>query len=259
MPKSKTCPECKLPSQNDADHLPCDKCKKNFHWQCTLLEDHIIKQHKYNKYKPWRCKICTEKYCIYCNKIFPTNYQESICCDNCNFWYHFHCSELSVDKFIHLSQEKNEKWYCVKCKNKICAKCNQTIQIKAKISCSHCNLSYHKNCTKLPHKNIINWLCKQCIHNNLPFSNIDNKALLDISIRPNDKFALKNLQTSSFSQTCKVCKKSLKKGNYGIPCYTCESNIHVKCSKLKNVNKTFHEHKGRWKCSVCTEIYTTEN
>ena len=252
------CPKCKTPHQNDSCYLNCDKCNKKYHWQCTELEDYVIKQHKYNKYKPWRCPTCVDKFCINCEKLFPQNYQESVCCDRCNYWYHFHCSELSVDDFFHLTLNTSDKWICPKCTHKICAKCQLNTHVKSRLKCSICPSTFHKSCTKFDSKNDSKtWICPQCYGATFPFSGTDNKTLFELSSSFLDnKFSLKNSQTNTYSQKCNVCKINLKKNNLGIPCHSCKSNIHTKCSKLKNVNKTFHEQKGNWKCSTCIDKYT---
>ena len=94
-----SCGTCKEPLQSCEDTLRCDKCKKCHHWPCTGLNDYQIKLHKKNPYKPWRCQNCTEKYCIDCNKTFPKDNEDSICCDKCSFWYHQQCSKLTDTEF----------------------------------------------------------------------------------------------------------------------------------------------------------------
>ena len=72
------CCSCKLKLPPDENYLGCDKCKKSFHWQCSKLDEFLTKQHQKNPYMKWRCPICTEKYCINCNKTFPEDCLESI-------------------------------------------------------------------------------------------------------------------------------------------------------------------------------------
>ena len=205
------CPECKLPHQEDFTNLNCGKCKKKYHWQCTKLEDHIIKQYKYNKYKPWRCQTCVDKYCINCDKNFPQNYQESICCDHCNYWYHFHCSELTVDEFLEHLPENSERWVCKKCTNKICAKCQQNTHLKSRIKCSLCTNTFHKSCTKTGTiTDRENWICKQCYITTFPFSNSDNKTLIEMSTVTTDKYSLKNSQTNTIHRNVMYAKEQRK-------------------------------------------------
>ncbi len=53
------------------------------------------------------------------------------------------------------------------------------------------------------------------------------------------------------SRKCSVCSKVLSKSNPGIPCFCCNSKIHVKCSKLSDPHTTFHTFKGKWQCACC--------
>ena len=115
MPK---CPGCSVPLDPTEDSLQCDRCSKKFHWPCTKLKNYLIKQHKKNPYKPWRCETCTDKYCIHCEKTFPENSLESICCDKCSYWYHLDCSGLSDSEFEHHLENPSDNWTCKKCINK---------------------------------------------------------------------------------------------------------------------------------------------
>ena len=90
-----SCGSCKVPLQPAEDSLKCDKCNKNHHWICTNLDSYKIKLHKKNPYKPWRCQNCTDKYCIDCNKTFPKECQDSICCDKCSFWFQVKSSQVN--------------------------------------------------------------------------------------------------------------------------------------------------------------------
>ena len=92
--KLSTCFDCRQQLPENNDFLNCEKCKKPYHWQCTKLDKYIIKQHKKNPYKPWRCLTCVDKYCIKCDKTTHQNSIGSICCDKCLCWYHLNCTDL---------------------------------------------------------------------------------------------------------------------------------------------------------------------
>ena len=139
MPRCASC-KVNLPPDN---HLGCEKCKKSFHCQCTDLDDFLIKQHQKNPYMIWRCPICTEKYCISCNKTFPEECLDSIFCDRCSFWYHLRCTELSIPEFQHLSSPPSEKWKCRSCIDKFCNKCDLNTHNKPKSKCCLCKNTYH--------------------------------------------------------------------------------------------------------------------
>ena len=68
-----------------------------------------------------------------------------------------------------------------------------------------------------------------------------------------NKFSLENMSATAFdmSRTCSVCLKALSKSNQGIPCYGCNTKVHVKCSKVSNPNNSFHTYKGNWQCETC--------
>ena len=68
-----------------------------------------------------------------------------------------------------------------------------------------------------------------------------------------DKFSLENLDSTAayMSRSCSVCCKTLSKSNPGIPCFSCGSKIHTKCSNINDPKITFHLFKGNWKCSKC--------
>ena len=147
MPK---CPECCVPLNPNDDKIQCDRCSKNFHYPCTQLESHIIKLHKKNPYKPWRCQKCVDKYCIHCDKTFPENYQDGICCDKCLQWYHPHCSGLTNAEFEHHTKNPLESWKCQKCIDRFCKKCDSNVFRKAKINCCLCKYTFHFLCANVP-------------------------------------------------------------------------------------------------------------
>ena len=57
------------------------------------------------------------------NVILMLN-SKSICCDNCDKWYHLGCTSLSNKIFIQLSKS-DEKWYCTTCNT--CKQCKKQI------------------------------------------------------------------------------------------------------------------------------------
>ena len=185
MPK---CPSCNVAfPPTDDNFMKCFRCKKQFHWSCTNLDDYLIKLHKKNPYKPWRCHTCVEKYCIKCDKTFPASEEKSICCDKCNFWYHLDCSGLNLDKFQFHCANPSETWICDKCKKNCCKKCNGNCAHKASLSCSVCKFTFHYTCIKIPislktDKSFTStWMCKPCHSHIFPFNEIDNKKVISLS------------------------------------------------------------------------------
>ena len=250
-----SCGSCKAALQSENDSLACEKCKKNHHWSCTGLDDYTIKLYKKNPYKPWRCVTCTEKYCYDCNKLFPEDCQESICCGKCSFWYHRHCTDLTLDKFKFHSENPSARWICKKCTKNFCKKCDSSVHHKPKISCCICRCTYHFSCAKIQqlYKNdnnfLKNWICITCKPDIFPFAKLDNKKLFELSNHSLDKYSRDNLSTSTLSNQCSVCDQYLTRNNKGIPCSCCQSSIHVKCTNVDP--KNFHLYRGNWQCQKC--------
>ena len=250
-----SCGTCKVSLQSENDSLDCDKCKKKFHWPCTGLDNYTIKLHKKNPYKPWRCLTCTEKYCYDCDKIFPEDCQESICCDKCSFWYHFSCTDLTFDKFKFHCDYPSVKWTCKKCIRNFCKKCDSSVHHKPKIKCCVCDCTYHFSCAKVPqaHKNDDNfkknWICVTCKPSVFPFAKLDHNKIFELSNHSLEKYSRDNLSASSYSCKCSVCDGLLTKNNKGVPCSSCQCRIHVRCSKVDP--KNFHLFRGNWQCQNC--------
>ena len=249
------CNSCKAPLQSDNDFLGCDKCRKRYHWHCTGLDKFTIKLHKKNPYKPWRCQICTEKYCFDCNKTFPNNSQDSICCDKCSNWYHLNCTEVSPKEFEYHCDNPTAKWICHKCTNNLCKKCDSSFYHKPKIKCCVCKYNYHFSCVKIPqtHKNDENfkknWICQTCRPGILPFAKIDDNKLFELSNHNLEKYSRNTLSTDLLSNKCNVCEGNLTTKNKGIPCSGCKCKIHVKCANVDP--KNFHLFRGNWQCQKC--------
>ena len=85
-----------------------------------------------------------------------------------------------------------------------------------------------------------------------PFHNVDYKSLVKMS-STFDKYSLQAMseQTSQYSSICAICSKKLAKNNPGIPCSSCNSKIHSKCSGITDPKNTFHLFKGKWQCKNC--------
>ena len=145
----------------------------------TILQLNNIKKNPYIK---WRCPICTDKYCIQCNKVFSKGCLESIYCDRCTFWYHVGCTDLSKSEFKHLSSLPSEKWKCKSCTDKFCKRCDKNTYNKPKSRCCVCSDTFHLSCLGIPaktNKEIINsWLCQNCKTTVFPYATIDNSSVI---------------------------------------------------------------------------------
>ena len=52
--------------------------------------------------------------CVKCKNCVRTN-QKSVCCDLCNNWVHFKCTNLSVEQFEQLSRDIQLPYHCDNC------------------------------------------------------------------------------------------------------------------------------------------------
>ena len=250
------CPSCQLAAVDKG--ITCNKCKKSFHWTCTVLTEFEIKLHQNNKYKPWRCTRCTDKYCIQCDKTIPEIDPRKICCGKCTYWYHLTCSTLTTSEYDHYRALENDTWYCKTCVDKYCKKCNLSTHLKPKVKCNICQNKYHFKCAglTLSDKNkseLLNWTCRECYSTIFPFSNIDNNKLQNLQERKSSKYSLNFINLTTFANLCSVCNNTVRNPRTGLPCSSCKNIIHVKCSKTRNLKNEFHTYKGKWECLKCIE------
>ena len=198
----------------------------------------LLNYTKKNPYKPWRCLTCVEKYCYDCNKILQENYQDGICCDKCSFWYHLHCTDLTLNKFKFHCDNPSARWTCKNCIKNFCKKCDSSVHHKPKITCCACQYTYLFSCAKIPQavKNddnfLKNWICISCKPEIFPFAKIDNIKVVELSNHRLEKYSRDKLCTGALSKKCSVCDGLLTKNNKGIPCSCCQSSIHAKCTNI---------------------------
>ena len=241
----------------EGDHLNCDKCKNKYHWKCALLSDTEIKQHKTNPYKPWRCDACMTKYCKKCTKKFSNEFNDNnrlIDCDKCENWYHQSCTNLTNDEYNHFCTDPLSVWNCTPCTAKYCAKCGITTRYtKGKSSCQLCNKVFHhkcagiKNMSSKPKDNT--WTCRDCNSLIFPFFTIDNTKLKNLATINNNHTPESIKTKDSYNKCCTVCEKPVTR--LGLPCSSCKSLIHSKCSNITDVKNNFHHFKGKWECPAC--------
>ena len=65
-----------------------------------------------------------------------------------------------------------------------------------------------------------------------PFNALNNSKLISLYIQKKKKTTLK-LDVNRFVLSCSVCCHKLNRPLKGIPCTTCKSLVHRKCSRLK--------------------------
>ena len=257
MPKS-TCPKCNKEALEES--ICCDRCNKWYHFNCSELSKSQIRSHCINKYKKWKCVNCIENYCSNCTKTFNNEYNySSICCDKCNNWYHNYCTTLSNTDFETFCSNINAYWKCDQCNDKYCHKCDINLYRKLNVVCNICNHKFDNKCagiTKEKYKCLNEkeetWTCRECYSSLFPFHTIDNSKLDNLFDRSNKKHSLNNIVTNEHTKICTICNKKVLQPKSSLPCCSCNSLIHKKCSNLKkeDLNK-FHQFKGKWECITC--------
>ena len=96
------------------------------------------------------------------------------------------------------------------------------------------------------------WLCKTCINENIPFSNLDNDNLKSISKQTKVNNVKKLI---NFNKFCNICNKNNNDIEKAVPCHICKNLIHRKCS---NLNTSYIENKlnlETYMCQVCDNTF----
>ena len=142
-------------------------------------------------------------------------------------------------------------WTCMKCIDKYCKKCTLSTRYKTSIKCKICCHKFHSKCAGIKKENIgdmkNDWLCRDCNSSIFPFFSITNKKLNELQYYKCKASSF--ISTENFLSTCSVCDNKVNK-NTGIPCGTCRSMLHMKCTKLKNTSD-FLLCRKNWKCPTC--------
>ena len=117
----------------------------------------------------------------------------------------------------------------------ICPNCKlQVLESQNSIYCDVCCQWYHLRCSELSiqrFKELGNdtsstWFCKNCVEDALPFQKLkDSQFLSAISVYKQDDSII------DFSKSCSVCDRRVINIEKAVPCYHCQSFIHIrKCS-----------------------------
>ena len=234
------CPNCKLEAHNTC--ICCDRCNKWYHYKCTTLTEFEIQLHEKNEYKPWRCSLCIDKYCIKCNKTFPESNINSICCDKCSYWFHQNCALLTTCELDYYTVNTEKSWFCKSCIDKNCKKCNTTLYRKQSIKCNLCKNKYHIKCvgiTKMAFTKTCDnlWSCEDCLSNIFPFHQLDNDNIEDLHDKKVKKHALSTINIENYKNWCTVCDKKVFRPLKGLPCVNC-NNIYYTLFTKNAVSST---------------------
>ena len=205
-------------------------------------------------------------YCPPCNNKVKT--VDSICCDNCEKYYHLECSGLTNAQFDIYVADKDFTWYCKDCIEDCCRKCDIIIRRGGKIKCDLCAKSYHLRCAGHSKTSLIpneTWYCYQCNDDIFPFSSQNIKIIQNLSFNsihtknyPNKLKSLheslvRNPQTQpKYIERCNVCCKKNSNAKTSIPCPSCKHLTHKKCSNLKSQDLAqLKNTPNAWECATC--------
>ena len=138
-----------------------------------------------------------------------------------------------------------------------CLKCSKFVTNNQKgICCDICNHWLHVKCSLLTLKafNVLKnnnetWMCNFCCESTFPFHNLDKSNFL----KSVPSTLTKNIpqKVENFNKTCSICIKKVLQPKLSVPCLSCKTFIHKKCSYFKNSSKPFPTN---WMCSLCIKL-----
>ena len=170
--------------------------------------------------------MASNKQIVKCSKCLKIVYDNtnSICCDDCQNWFHQRCSGLKLKEISIYAKNKDLIFYCEYCLKYKCAFCTDPVfDHQNAISCDSCFDWFHLRCSKLGleqyhilSKSSETWLCNNC--HTFPFQSVDNTVFLetlDNAYNKLDSYVDEVLNNhNNFSNTCSVCLRktiSMKK------------------------------------------------
>ena len=139
-----------------------------------------------------------------------------------------------------------------------CGKCNDIVFDNHKsICCDICNCWYHFKCSSLRNADFLSycenidkkWFCPSCTKGSLPFQSLSDKQFGKcVGTIPQTEFTS---NIFSFTKNCSVCSGRSNDIQNSIPCVTCESLIHVRCSRFQPRSALTCNVLREWSCSSC--------
>ena len=117
--------------------------------------------------------------CNICNKLVLDT-DPALCCDRCNSWAHNKCNKVTKKQYTLHQNNPDTPFECNKCRK--CGTCHKTIAKNHRyIDCSNCKNKIHIKCNKFTDKDLVFYrenptlfTCSVCLHESLPFLNLDN-------------------------------------------------------------------------------------
>ena len=201
-------------------------------------------------------------------RYFVNDNTNSVCCDDCDHWFHLKCSGLKLKEFKSLVKDSSSKFICNFCSNYKCGKCNKPVfDHQNGIGCDICNIWYHLKCSKHSLNDYVSmskseeaWVCTDC--STFPFASINNQVFLETVETSNqlEQYTLKTINPingKTFSHKCSVCLRKIKsnKSHKALPCLSCYSLVHRnrKCSNipLNDLLSIKVTDLKNWECQTC--------
>ena len=219
----------------DSYCILCDVCKNWFHRECVNLS-HKKFNVLSNDDSEFTCTICIhKKHCEICNSA-PSESENFLYCVTCLKHFCDDCNPCLSDQ-IDIFRNTDRPFYCLSCSElypcKVCTKhCYHDSVRQPFINCSSCKSRVHFKCSKLT-KSQFNkivtsnnpiYLCAVCLSENVPFSNVSNKALKNIVQVPISITNPVPILTSNCT-LCTVCDTDCKH------CVICPNNIFLIINK----------------------------
>ena len=206
--------------------------------------------------------------CKHCSKIVYDN-SNSICCNKCENWFHVpKCAKIKIKDFDKFVKDKSLNWICTYCVLFPCLKCDKPVfNFQNKIKCICCSKLIHLKCSGLNRLNKQDdaFICNLCYAP--PFSSLSNVLFLE---ELNVDSVFEDLsatnytfdpQFDNFRKCCSVCNKKhspktlnkFKSARKLIPCNSCKSLIHRKCSNIPLSELLLNDklRMSTWECMHC--------
>ena len=214
----------------------CDKCP------FTTAEEVVFNHHTLMMHVPGF-------ECLECKKIiFPDD--NVICCSNCDFFFHKHCTTLNLVAVV----EPNTDWCC-----HLCLPQSSEDQVPQSVRCHLCQFEAGNKSSLDAH--LLNNHCPdiaaQCdfCDKRFPFSDtllirIQNHHAPEL-VLPQSQEDLNSHSHDTFLKLCLECTKEIKDSDrHTVTCSKCLACYHKKCTELKSATGRSWR-PNTWHCKTC--------